>query len=296
MFDLDSGEVFDVCDVSSELTKILDDGCIANSKAEYAVRGSGVGEVAYNRIGAGYIGIECVRELAYRYHRVPKDELGQPSTVSEGELTRHAGAGFWTEKYVMERFNDGGLIVKNDRGDGKQYNWLDARMPNGQYAMAGEVDGLIVGKKVDVPGELGEILDKGYPVIWESKKMTAKKFEKFSGISSKTGKDLMHKGVKYASTEYYSQAQINMVCLEQIKDVPYEKRRVLFTGLNLDTMKLYAELIPFDIQQAQWLTDRAVRVIQSSSPSEFSRLYDRIPDKGLNGCRFCDWQRQCWGG
>lgn len=282
-----------VLDVSNDIESILDEACIQQSKEDYAERGSGKGDVAYNRIGAGYVGLDCIRHLAYKYHRVAPDLI--ESVVSDGELKRHAAAGFWTEEYVAKMLAKGGFDLKRFKSGDKQYNWLDAKMPNGQYALAGEVDGVVFGHNLKSESEVTKILDLGYPVIWESKKMTAKKFAKFSGVSDKTGKELSSKGVKSADYKYFAQCQMNMAYLPEIKDVPFEYRAVLFTALNLDTMKPYAELIKFDVAVAQSLTDRAVSVIQSKSPDEFPRLYEQRPTKGLYSCRFCEYQKQCWG-
>ncbi|KKL16765.1 hypothetical protein LCGC14_2492300 [marine sediment metagenome] len=47
-------------DMGVVATELLDDALVATRKAEYAAtRGSGQGEVALKRIGAGYIGVEC---------------------------------------------------------------------------------------------------------------------------------------------------------------------------------------------------------------------------------------------
>src|SRR4051812_48622492 len=83
-------------DLTDNLTKLLDTALVTKTRLEYeSGRGSGVGAVAKYRIGAGYIGMECGRALAYKYFKVPKED--RASVVSPGELQRHAEAGHWTE-------------------------------------------------------------------------------------------------------------------------------------------------------------------------------------------------------
>lgn len=255
-------------ELCSILVPLLDEAIALDAQAEYeAGRGSGVGDVAYNRIGAGYIAVECERELAFRYHRAVKEV--REGCVTQGELIRHAEAGHWTEEMTCDWLTLAGFTIEiaKDDGSGKQIGWMAAKDAAGQHHMAGEVDGLIVG--VEHP-RLAELLAP--PTIWESKKATAKKWSKFN-----------KEGVKKADPVYYGQLQTNMGYLGV--------KNTLFSMLNLDTMKYHFEIIPFDLQKAQFLSDRAVRVIGSKSPYEFPRL-GRTEDDFV--CKFCDYHNQCW--
>jgi hypothetical protein len=257
-----SGEVMEM------LVDMLDEAIEERRKAEYdAGRGSGQGDVALNRIGAGYIGLECGRELAFRYHRAIKERID--TTVNAGELARHAEAGHWTEHMTAAWMGLCGITVKTAAPDeiGKQIGWKAARDANGQYHMAGEVDGIIT--EVEHP-HLKKLLEP--PLIWESKKATDKKWKKFCKET-----------VRKADPVYYGQMQTNMGYLGVTK--------TLFSMLNLDTMKYYFELILFDLETAQRLSDRAVQVISSKSPYDLARL-----GRGLDDvvCKFCDYRRACW--
>lgn len=257
------------------LSEELDSALVAKTRAEYeATRGSGAGDVAAKRIGAGYIGTECGRELGFRYHKYPKEEREGP--VGKGELQRHAEAGFWTEAKTAEWMRLIGIEMNTDTGRlntfGKpeQIGWKAARDPDtGQSRMAGEVDGVIVA--VTNPRLVGLIRP---PCIWESKKATDKKWKKFSNET-----------VKKADPRYYGQLQINMAYLGA--------EQTLFSMLNLDNMKYYWELIPFDAAHAQALSDRAVTVLQSDSPFDMPQL-GRAEDDFR--CKFCDYHGQCWRG
>ena len=259
------------------ISAVLDAALVAKTKAEYeATRGSGEGEVAKHRIGAGYIGVECDRELAHRYHKTPKEE--RESVVAPGELQRHAESGHWTEARTADwlrlagfelhthKVNDDGSPRLKSDGKPEQIGWKAAYdRTTGQARMAGEVDGVITGIPAVMVGRIE------LPCIWESKKGTAKKWAKFS------------KGVREADPKYFGQLQINMAMLEI--------KQSLFSMLNLDTMKYYWELIPFDQALAQRLHDRAIRVMESRSPAELTRI---ARDETDHRCRFCDFHGACW--
>lgn len=268
----------------SALCPAIDRALAAKTKAEYdATRGSGEGEVAKKRIGAGYIGVECERELAFRFHKYPKEE--RESAVSKGELQRHAESGHWTELRTAEWLRLVGFQIRTDTGRlntfGKpeQIGWKAARDPEtGQYRMAGEVDGIIDGfapGDFTVPEEIATFAGLIHaPCIWESKKGTDKKWKKFC-----------KEKVKGADPKYYGQLQSNMAHMGV--------EQTLFSMLNLDNMKYYFELITLDPRHAQNLEDRAVRVIVSREPFELPRL-GRAEDDFK--CKFCDFFGQCWQG
>lgn len=248
------------------ISRALDEALVAHTKAVYeAGRGSGQGDVASKRIGAGYIGLECGRQLAYRYHRAEKQE--RDSVVAAGELQRHAEAGHWTEARTAEWLRLAGFTLHTHVVDDpdRQIGWKAAwDRETGQARMAGEVDGVITA----VPPTIALPV----PCIWESKKATHKKATKFA-------KD----GVAIADPKYYGQLQTNMAHLEI--------GHTLFSMLDLDNMKYLWELVPFDPAYAQGLIDRAVQVMQSEAPEEMPRI---TRDPCDNRCRFCPYHHLCW--
>lgn len=270
--------------LEDHLSELLDTAIAAASRAEYeATRGSGAGDVSLKRIGAGYIGVECDRELGFRYHKFLKE--GRPSSVTPGELQRHAESGHWTEAMTAKWLRLIGFDLATDTGKintfGKpeQIGWKAARDPEtGQYRMAGEVDGVIHGFRPTAfatPEQLAPIISiLKPPCIWESKKATDKKWKKF-----------VKEGVKGADPKYYGQLQSNMAYLEA--------GMTLFTMLNLDNMKFHFEVVLFDQAKAQKLSDRAVNTMQTKSPFELSRLCRAEDD--FSG-RYCDFYGQCWKG
>jgi hypothetical protein len=265
-------------DLPDLLTAAIDQALVEHKRALYdATRGSGQGDVAKKRIGSGYIGLECVRELAYRYHKVEKEP--REEYVSAGELARHAAAGDWTEanmahwlklagfQLLTHRADFQGMPIFDAEGKPEQIGFKSARDPaTGQSRIAGQVDGVIVA----VPVGIGDRLP--VPCIWESKKATANKWAKFS-----------KNGVAGADPVYYGQLQTNMAYMEI--------EHTLFSILNLDTMIPYWEVVKFDGQAAQALTDRAVRVLESERPEDLPRIAKERTDWR---CKFCDFKERCW--
>src|SRR5882757_2643077 len=244
-------------DLVSSLTKLIDTALVARTKSEYAAgRGSGAGLVAKHRIGSGYIGLECARQLAYKYHKTAKEERSD-SKVSPGELQRHAESGFWLEREAARWLRDAGFEIYTEKEDGSQYGYIACQDQSGQARLAGEIDGVIVsGPEGVIP----------FPCLWESKKATDKKYKSF-----------LKDGVKKADPKYHGQLQNNMLYMEV--------SHTLFKMLNLDTMKFYFEVVSFDPQEAQRLQDRAAKVLETNAPEEMPRISD---DKTDFRCKFCD--------
>jgi len=66
----------------------------------------------------------------------------------------------------------------------------------------------------------------------------------------------------------------------------------LFTAINKDTAELHHELVPFDAELAQRMSDRAVRILRASDAGE---LLPRIArDRDHFECRMCSWADRCW--
>jgi hypothetical protein len=115
-----------------------------------------------------------------------------------------------------------------------------------------------------------------YPCLWENKVLGAKGW-------NKTDKE----GVKKAYPDYYGQLQLYMAYLDLADN------SALFTALNADTMKIHAELVPFDPQEAQRLSDRAVTVLKACDAGDLlPRLSD---DSTWFQCKWCDYHGRCHG-
>ena len=114
---------------------------------------------------------------------------------------------------------------------------------------------------------------KNITVLWENK-----------GLNNKSWNDTLKKGVKTSKPLYYSQAQTYMAYMELTNGC-------VFTFLNRDSGELASEFLPFDARQAQESSDRAVRVIKSSRPTELSKCTN---DPADFRCKWCNFKRTCW--
>ena len=66
----------------------------------------------------------------------------------------------------------------------------------------------------------------------------------------------------------------------------------LFTAINKDTAELHHELVPFDADLAQRMSDRAVRILRATDAGE---LLPRVArNRDFFECRFCPWAERCW--
>lgn len=249
---------------SAALTAAVDAAVEAMARRDYRLaRGDGDGGVAEKRIGASYIGTACDRELAYRYHRAPRQR--REEFVSAGELARHAASGHWTEASMAAWLREAGFDLRTRRPDGRQYGYAAARGADGRAAIAGEIDGVILAAP--------EGIALPVPCIWESKKATRKKMNKF-----------VKEGVAAADPVYHGQLQVNMAYL----DVGH----TLFSMLCLDDMRFHWELVALDPAVAQRLSDRAAAVVRTREPEEMPRI---AAARDFHQCRLCDYQDRCWG-
>ena len=246
-------------------------------------RGNGKGDVAFKRIGAGYIGMECERCLAFKFHRYQVEER-EKEYVTKGELNRHAESGHWTEDKMADWLREAGLELTTEvpgqtgyDGKPKQHGHMSVKNDAGQCQIAGEVDGIIHKLPSAVPEGYEVFLktvseELSVPAIWESKKATSKKFKKF-----------LSEGVKKADPRYYGQLQCNMHFMGA--------NHTLFSMLNLDDMKTYFEVVEFDPAYTDKMLDKATRVLRSESPEDLMRLCNNPDDfRGM----FCDYKKQCW--
>lgn len=75
-------------------------------------------------------------------------------------------------------------------------------------------------------------------------------------------------------------------------DLELHEHPALFTAVNADTMEIYAELVPFDAELAQRMSDRAVKVITATEAGEL--LPRAFSEPSHFECRMCPWQDRCW--
>lgn len=114
-----------------------------------------------------------------------------------------------------------------------------------------------------------------YPAIWEHKCLGASGWKKIE-------KD----GLKKAYPVYASQIALYQAYLE-LTDHP-----ALFTAVNADNCEIIHELVPFDAEEAQRASDRAVSVIKAVQNRELMPRVANKPDDWR--CKMCSHRVECW--
>jgi hypothetical protein len=131
----------------------------------------------------------------------------------------------------------------------------------------GHADGVLLAGP-DLPGV-------GYPCLWEHKALCAKGWRK-----------LERDGLLLAYPQFAAQVSLYQAYLE-VTDHP-----AIFTALNADTCERMHVLVPFDAEQAQQWSDRAVLIIEATRAGELlPRFTGDVTDWR---CRMCSHRARCW--
>ena len=217
-------------------------------------------------LGGSRVGVACERALQFEYSQTPKDEGADFS----GRTLRIFAMGHALEDLAISWLRGAGLELfthKGNRPDGEQFGFSAA---GGR--LRGHVDGIIAG----APATLGLRV----PVLWECKTMNAKNWR----VCVKDG------AVK--SKPVYA-AQIALYQAYMEASVPgISASPALFTTINKDTAELHHELVPFDADLAQRMSDKAVRILTATDTGELLPRFTRTREHFE--CRFCSWAARCW--
>ncbi len=156
---------------------------------------------------------------------------------------------------------------KGNRPDGEQFGFSAA---GGR--LRGHVDGILAG----APAALGLRV----PALWECKTMNAKNW-----------RETVSKGVVLSKPVYAAQIALYQAYMEG--SVPgISAAPALFTAINKDTAELHHELVPFDADLAQRMSDKAVRILSATDAGELLPRFTRTREHFE--CRFCSWATRCW--
>jgi hypothetical protein len=204
-------------------------------------------------LGASMWGDPCDRKLGYMYHKA------KPDADFKADTLRIFDMGHDGEARMAEYLKRAGFELLTEGEDGKQFGFSA-----GDGKLKGHIDGVIIAG----PAGVGI----AWPALWENKALNEKGF-----------KEAVTKGIKVAKPLYYAQAQVYMAYMEL--------QVCVFTIQNRNTGEVHAEIIPFDPRAAQEASDRAVRVVSSSSPIELNRIGRESTDFR---CKFCDFKGTCW--
>ncbi|HDR28155.1 PD-(D/E)XK nuclease family protein [Rhodovulum sp.] len=217
-------------------------------------------------LGGSRLGHPCERALQFEFAGAPKDEGGDFT----GQSLRIFAIGHQLEDLAIRWLRAAGLDLytrKGNRPDGAQFGF---KVAGGR--IRGHVDGIIA----DAPAALG----LRTPALWECKTMNARNW-----------RDTVARGVSVAKPVYAAQIALYQAYMEGT--VPgISAAPALFTAINKDTAELHHELVPFDADLAQRMSDRGVRILQATDAGELLPRIARNPD--FFECRFCPWSERCW--
>ena len=238
------------------VNKAIDTG-IANERADTPSR---------TYLGASRLGHACERALQFEFAGAPKDDGGD----FDGQTLRIFAIGHALEDLAIHWLRGAGFDLytrKGNQPDGEQFGFSVA---GGR--VRGHVDGILASGP--------NIPEIGYPGLWECKTMNAKNWRETAA-----------KGVVQVKPIYAAQIALYQAYMEGT--VPgISENPALFTAINKDTAELHHELVPFDGDLAQRMSDRAVRILQATDAGE---LLPRIArERDFFECRFCPWQERCW--
>lgn len=216
-------------------------------------------------LGASRLGVNCSRQLQYEFQHIPKDE----DKGFSGQTLRNFAAGHLFEQLAIGWLRGAGFTLLTEDEYGRQFGFNAAG-----GLIAGHVDGIItaVAKGVNIQ----------VPALWEMKSMHAKAW-----------RETALKGLVIAKPLYAAQIALYQAYMEE-GFAGISANPALFTAINKDTAELYHQLIPFDGELAQRMSDKAVNIIRSCNAGE---LLPRIASSSdYHECKLCPYYNRCWEG
>ena len=220
-------------------------------------------------LGGSRLGHPCERALQFEYTQAPKDE----GPGFAGRTLRIFGIGHALEDLAVDWLRAAGFDLHTRRadahGDGEGHQF-------GFSVAGGRIRGHVDGVFADGPAIPG----MAFPALWECKTMNAKSW-----------RETASKGVAASKPIYAAQIAVYQAYMDAavpgVADNP-----ALFTAINKDTAELHHELVTFDAALAQRMTDRAVRILQSTDAGDLLPRIATQPE--FHECRFCAWPKRCW--
>jgi hypothetical protein len=241
---------------SAHVNAVIDDALVAGNAAT----------PPRTYLGGSRLGHACERALQFEFVRAPKDE----GADFDGRLLRIFGIGHALEDVAVAWLRAAGFDLYTRRGGGNDGAQFGFSVAGGR--IRGHVDGIFAGGPT-IPG-------MAFPALWECKTMNAKAWRETSS-----------KGVAASKPIYAAQIAVYQAYMDAavpgVADNP-----ALFTAINKDTAELHHELVPFNADLAQRMSDRAVRVLAATDAGELLPRVAAQPDHFE--CRFCPWAKRCW--
>ncbi|WPB83687.1 hypothetical protein [Sediminicoccus rosea] len=217
-------------------------------------------------LGGSRLGHACERALQFEFVKAPKDE----GADFDGRLLRIFGIGHALEDVAVAWLRAAGFDLYTRRGGSEHGEQFGFSVAGGR--IRGHVDGVFAGGPT-IPG-------MAFPALWECKTMNAKSWRETSS-----------KGVAVSKPIYAAQIAVYQAYMDAI--VPgVADNAALFTAINKDTAELHHELVPFNAELAQRMSDRGVRILAATDAGDLLPRIAAQPDHFE--CRFCPWAKRCW--
>lgn len=182
---------------------------------------------------------------------------GVPGRAPEGRMRRIWARGHAAEARIIGWLRQAGFTVVDRTRSGGQ---IEFKQADGR--IAGHIDGVVTAGPAPLP----------YPLLLELK-----------CLNNKSWNDLRKRGLATSKEVYNAQIHLYMGYLDL--------RHCLFGAENADTEDLWWHVIPYDLAEAQRVSDRAVDVLRSGDGPLPPRL-GNTPD--FWKCRMCEFVDTCW--
>ncbi|MTH96368.1 hypothetical protein [Roseibium sp. RKSG952] len=217
-------------------------------------------------LGGSRLGHACERALQFEFAQAPKDQ----GAGFNGKTLRIFAIGHALEDLAIRWLRQAGFDLrtrKEKSPDSDQYGFSVA-----DGHIRGHVDGIILAAPAAV--------NLPVPVLWECKTMNARNW-----------RACVKDGVTVSKPVYAAQMALYQAYMEpQIPGI--SSHPALFTAINKDTAELHHELVPFDADLAQRMSDRGVRILRATRAGELLPRIAASPD--FHQCRFCAYAGRCW--
>jgi hypothetical protein len=212
-----------------------------------------------NYLGASRLGAECTRALQYEF-------MGRDPAHS-ARILRVFETGHLFEELVIQwlRLADLEILTKDKNGNQFAFSAASGRI-------AGHIDGVVMA----APSALG----MACPALFEAKSM-----------NNKSWQETAKRGLVLSKPLYAAQIALYQAYMEE--NFPgISQNPCLFTAVNKDTSEVYHELVPFDGELAQRISDKAVNIIRATEVGEL--LPKGFSSSDTYQCKICPYKEECW--
>jgi hypothetical protein len=210
-------------------------------------------------LGASRLGAECSRALQYEF-------MGRDPAHSARTL-RVFEAGHLFEELIIQWLRLTGLEILTKDSNGNQFAFSAA---NGR--IAGHIDGVVIAAP--------SALNLACPALFEAKSM-----------NNKSWQETAKRGLVLSKPLYAAQIALYQAYMEE--NFPgISQNPCLFIAINKDTSELYHELLPFDGELAQRMSDKAVNIIRATEVGEL--LPRGFSSSDTYQCKICPYKEECW--